>query len=322
MSATMAGSPARGAAGVTAVTVPVPRVGGVAILTGWGDGLAGLPTAPPAVVPLLVPVPTPVVSGDRFRRATRECLLAATVVREVVVQAGLDVGALAGERTGLLYVSASGYAAANRAFLEDQGSTTLHFPYTAPTAVPGEVTIEFAIRGPYVVLTGGATATLQAFWYAARWLAHGVADRILVLAVETMHEVRDLFSRSRRLYQAPLVEGAACALLEPGDAGTLAWASAASGRPATAVAAVLAAVLPDGVPAAAATGAVGPLGRAESGWLQDRAFAGPEVGYRVGEMLACGPLIGLARARAAGVRGPCLVTGGWRGEYGALVWPL
>src|SRR5205809_7628220 len=133
------------------IRLPGPRVLGVGLLSGWGDGPAAGPEARPA--PALLAAPTPALEGERFRRATRECLLAVAAVRAAVADAGLDRAALGGARTGMLYASATAYAAANRAFLEDEGSTTLHFPYTAPSAVPGEVTIEFGIRGPYGNLT-------------------------------------------------------------------------------------------------------------------------------------------------------------------------
>ena len=311
-----------------AAHVSVPRIGGFGLLTGWGDGLRALETATPEPGAGLVAVPTPILVGERFRRATRECLLAVSAVRAALADAGLEEGVLAGERTGILYVSATGYAAANRAFLEDEGAATLHFPYTAPSAVPGEVTIEFGIRGPYVNLMGGGTAALQGLWYAATWLAEGVADRVLLLAVEAVHEVRDLFLRARRLYRGPLVEGAACLYLERGPAGegdALAWASATAGGPrlVAAVERVLEAVLGDAVPQHVSSGVTcGGPGRVERQVLGRRGVVARTAGgTRLGEALACGPLIVLADAHARGVEGPWLVTAAWRNDYGALLWP-
>jgi Beta-ketoacyl synthase, N-terminal domain len=307
-----------------AARLAAPRLCGIGLLTGWGDGVEALTGAP--AVTGLVPVATPAATGERFRRATRECLLGVSVASAALRDAGLDGTALAGDRAGIVYVTAAGYGSANRAFLEEEGSGTLHFPYTAPSAVPGEVTIEFGMRGPCVNLMGGATAALLGFWYAARWLADGCADRVLVLAVETMHEVRGLFARGRRLYDGPLVEGAACVLLEPGAGDCLAWASVTGSRPSVAprVADVLEAVVGGEAPSFVASGAGrGGSGRAEARWLGER-----DIARRVplsalpGETLACAPLIGLGRARAAGVRGPCLLTAAWRSEYGAMLWPL
>jgi beta-ketoacyl synthase-like protein len=279
----------------TVARVSAPRIRGAGLLTGWGEGVAAIP-AEPATPAALHTVPTPGLSGERFRRATRECLLAVGAVRAALREAGLPEAALAGDRTGVLYVTATGYAAANRAFLEDESSATLHFPYTAPSAVPGEVTIEFGIRGPYVNLTGGGPATLHGLWYAARWLSAGLADRVLVLAVETVHEVWDLFARARRLHRRPVVEGAACLLLETGGPAELAWGSETHwGR-----------------------------GRAAAAAAVREAVLGAEarrcpVAHVPGEALACGPLIGLARAR--GADGPVLLTAAWRNEYGAILWP-
>ena len=139
------------------------------------------------------------------------------------------------------------------------------------------MTIEFGFRGPYVSLMGGGTTTLQAIWCAARWLADGSADRVLVLAVETMHEVRDLFARVRRLYRAPLVEGAACLALDPGDGGTVSWASAVARRPGTeaAVCATIGAVLGDREPRLVASSAGGALARIEARCLAGRGL-GPD----------------------------------------------
>ncbi len=298
-----------------------PRIRGAGILTGWGEGAAALRAASAERGTGLVTAPTPVLGGDRFRRATRECLLAVAAAKAALVDAGLPETDLVGPRTGIMYVSATGYAAANRAFLEDETSTTLHFPYTSPSAVPGEVTIELGVRGPYVNLMGGAPATFQALWWAACWLAEGRADRVLLLAVEAFHEVRDLFGRARRLYRGPLVEGAACLLLEAGQGGGLRWASGLAGpagSPRT-VTAVLGEVLEDARPGFVWSGATG-AGRERA---ETRVLAGrgaPAGAPRLGEALAMGPLLALARARGESAPAPWLLTATWRSEYAALLW--
>jgi beta-ketoacyl synthase-like protein len=307
------------------VCVPAPRIRGVGLLTGWGEGVQAFQGVRPDAGLGLVAVATPSLAGERFRRATRECRLAVAAVRAAIADAGLAEHALAGDRTGILYITATGYAAANRAFIEDEGSTTLHFPYTAPSAVPAEVTIELGIRGPYVTLMGGGTAALQGLWYAAHWLANAVADRVLLLAVEAVQEVLDLFVRARRLYAPPLVEGAACLLLEPGNHEPLRWASATTSRTqaASGVAAVLDAILAGRVPALVASGVTAPRrARAERLALAQRGVEVPEGSLApFGEALACGPLIGLARARTRRLEGPCLMTAAWRDDYGAILWP-
>jgi hypothetical protein len=299
----------------------VPKICGVGVLTGWGEGVAALHAARVEPGTGLVTVPTPVLDGDRFRRATRECLLAVAAAKAAIADADLPETELVGPRTGILYVSATGYAAANRAFLEDETSTTLHFPYTSPSAVPGEVTIELGVRGPYVNLMGGAPATFQAVWWAASWLTESRADRVLVLAVEAIHEVRDLFGRARRLYRGPLLEGAACLLLEAGEAGALRWGSALAGPSGWSgtVKAVLEGVLEDSQPGFVWSGTTG-AGREGTEARVLAARGAPARAPRLGEGLAMGPLLGLARARGEQVPAPWLLTATWRSEYAALLW--
>jgi hypothetical protein len=100
-------------------------------------------------------------------------------------------------------------------------------------------------------------------------LTAGRAETALVLAVETFEECAALWARGRWTTPRPLVEAAACAVLQgggeleygPGDASTLETL----------------------------------------------------VARRAGETLACGPLVGLALARAAGAP-RARVTGHWRGR--------
>jgi hypothetical protein len=248
-------------------------------------------------------------------------LFAAAAAKGAVADAGLGEADLAGPRTGILYASATGYAAANRAFLEDETSTTLHFPYTSPSAVPGEVTIELGIRGTFVNLMGGAPATLQALWWAARWLAEGRAERVLVIAVEALHEVGDLFRRARRLYAGPLIEGAVSVLLDAGEGGVLRWASALAGptEAGHTVGAVLRQVLDGDAPRLVWSGASGASReRAEARMLKER--GDPPAIPRLGEALTMGPLLALAQARRAGAPTPWLLTATWRSEYAALLW--
>src|SRR5262249_44266309 len=153
-----------------------------------------------------------------------------------------------------------------------------------------------------------------------RWLVTGQTQRVLVLAVETVHEVWDLFGRARRLHRRPLVEGAACLLLEPGPGPALAWASATA--PLTArphadgvVRAVLGAVLGPGAAGTvvSASGTHG-FGRAEVALLAERPASAPPMPVS-GEAMACGPLLGLADARSRRAPGPWLITAAWRNDY-------
>ena len=294
------------------------RVAGVGLLTGWGEGPGALPAdaARAAGGRDVVALAPPAVGGERFRRATRECLLGIAAVEALLREAGLGREDIRGPATALVYATAAAYAASNVAFAEASVAVraagrspaeasgemgrmavraagrspaeasgeigrmagTLHFPYTAPSAVPGEVAIEFGLTGPYVILLGGATAAIDALWQATRLLEGGGSERALVLAVETFAGCAPLWARGRRLVRGPLVEAAACALLVPGGRGA-AYASAPVAAP-----------------------------------LETLARR------RAGETLACAPLVALALAGEARERGPLALSGEWRGRRAGLVW--
>jgi len=226
-----------------------PAIRGLGILTGEetksataesvDGGSAGAISGPPHMDSLkkqtvaskrleILALPRPDRPGDRFRRATRECLLALAAVDAMLEDGKASREAIAGERTALLYVTAAAYGASNRAFIERRGGV-MHFAYTAPAVVPAEVAIEFGVAGPYGILIGGAPATLRAIEQAARLLEAGTCDQALVLAVEIFEECADLYARHRRSYRWPLVETAACLWLERG-AGALSFESARDGR--------------------------------------------------------------------------------------------
>jgi hypothetical protein len=257
-------------------------VAAVGVLTGWGVGLAALPADARVAAGErpVVELAAPRLDGERFRRATRECLLGVAAVGELLGRAGLARHAIRGADTGIVYVTAGAYGASNRAFIEattpsGEGRGALHFPYTAPSAVSAEVAIEFGLTGPYLILIGGATATLDALWQAERLLAEVACRRVLVLAVETFAECAELYGRGRWLVERPLVEAAVAALLLPGEPART-------------------------VHPAAQPSALERLAR-----------------QRAGETLACGPLIQLALAQEMGEDAGDL-TGIWRGRRVAL----
>jgi 3-oxoacyl-(acyl-carrier-protein) synthase len=288
----------------------VTRILGVGLLTGWGAGVAALPedARHAAGQRRIVPLARPALTGDRFRRATRESLLAVAAVDAALRDSALDRAAVAGQQTALVYVTAAAYGASNKGFIVatagsavraeggltempsgsvvatsrsavraeggltemPSGSARPYFPYTAPSAVPAEVAIEYGLTGGYVILVGGAAATVDALWQASMLLAAGRTKLALVLAVETFEECADLWARGRWTTPRPLVEAAACAVLAgPGD--DLAY------------------------------------GPGEASALETLATR------RAGETLSCAPLVGLALARAAGLP-RARVTGHWRGR--------
>ena len=256
---------------------PGVDVQAVGVVTGWGAGLAALPAdaARAAAGRTTLAIERPPFIGERFRRATRECLLGIAAVQALLEDTGQLSGDLVGESTALLYVTAAAYGASNRAFVEAATAGTLHFPYTAPSAVPAEVAIEFGLTGAYVIFIGGAATTIEALAHAAGLVERGECERALVLAVETFEECEDLYARGRWLLSRPLVEAAACALVVPGR-GRLTVTEARSASALT-----------------------------------------RQTRRRVGETLACEPLIALALGLESG--DDLAVTGEWRGRRLGLV---
>ncbi len=188
------------------------------LISGWGRGVTALPADARAAAGsrrVIAAVPTP-RTGDRLRRATRECVLAVDAVDALLEEGALSRDEIAGDGTALVYVTAAAYVASNRAFVEGGGGA-LHFPYTAPSAVPAEVAIEFGLHGPYAVLIGGARATIDALTHAATLLARGACRQALVLSVETFAECEDLGARGGWLGERPLVEAAVAVLLQPSE---------------------------------------------------------------------------------------------------------
>jgi len=121
-----------------------PTIRGLAVLSGeatatsaeWGS--AGAISGPPQLD--ILRLARPDRPGDRFRRATRECLLALAAVDAMLEDGKASREAIAGERTALLYVTAAAYGASNRQFIERRKPLSPHrLPISAQeAAVDGE----------------------------------------------------------------------------------------------------------------------------------------------------------------------------------------
>jgi hypothetical protein len=233
--------------------------------------------------------------GDRLRRATRECLLAVDAVEVLLAEAAISREAIAGDRTALIYSTTAAYGASNRAFVEG-GGRALHFPYTAPSAVPAEVAIEFGLHGAYTVLIGGGTATVAALEHASTLLARRACDRAIVLAVETFAECEDLFARGRWLVDGPLVEAAAAALLEKAASNAEGGLGGASRVPPTSI-----------------KSGLGGASRVPPTSIKSGLGGASRVPPLANNTLACAPLIELAAALATR-RHDLTLSAQWRGQ--------
>jgi hypothetical protein len=267
-------------------------------------------------------IPTPAGTDERLRRATRECALAVVAVEQALRASTLPRSEVAGTRTALVYASASAYAAANWAFLHAENATPVYFPYTAPSAVPGEVTIQFNIIGPYLSFLSGANAGLEALWQAATLLATNQCDRALLLGIETFVECAELFTAGRWLLGRPLVETALCLVLE--RRATLAEVAYYTGRSrdilaiidtllanhATTTIALCLPTVRDGHRLAQ---------RLQTFWPHIPSLV---VSDRAGTCLASTPLIGLLLALAAAQQEQVLLISRWGNAWSILRWPL
>ena len=306
------------------IASPWVAVRGWGLLTGWGCGLSSLPTNVHSAAPgqRILPVATPRLDSERLRRATRECLLGVAAVEAALDHGHMSHAEVAGSRTGLIFASASAYAAANWTFVTGGTENALHFPYTAPSAVPGEVTIQFGITGPYLTLLSGANAGIEALWQAVTLLTTAQCDRAIVLGVETFQECAELYAAGRWLLGTPLTEVAACLILERHASLAGVRYSAARGEsglgslvqqePEQAVAGVYLCTptTHDGQRAASYLHAHWP----------GVAFA--LVHERCGICLACSPLIALMLAITAGLPGDVLLLSHWWDAWSMLRWPI
>lgn len=297
---------------------------GYGLLTGWGPGVGNVPAVAreAAAGRRLVPLATPTGNSERLRRATRQCLLANAVVAQALDVMQMPPSMLAGPRTAVVFASASSYAAANWTFLTGDTENALHFPYTAPSAVPGEVTIQYGITGPYLILLSGANAGLEALWQAALLLDTRQCDRALVLGVETFAECADLYAAGRWLLGTPLVETAACLLLERHEALTKVCYRAETGEAGV----MLAETLLQGQTVSAVYLCLPTLReeRRVAAHLQAR---WPHLAYiglrtRLGVCLACTPLIALMLASTEGKAGDALLLSRWWDTWTVLRWPM
>jgi hypothetical protein len=247
-------------------------------------------------------------------------VLAVSVVEQALASSALPGSEVAGSRTALVYASAAAYAAANWAFLIDDKDSSLFFPYTAPSAVPGEVTIQFGITGPYLSLLSGANAGIEALWQAALLLTSGQCDRALVLGVETFSSCEDLYASGRWLLRWPLVEAAVCLVLERHPCRMEVGYSAGADNGLAILEAVLRSQAPAAIQLCLPTAIedekmVPPL---QARWPGASVSL---VGERLGNCLACTTLIGLLLALAEGRPGHVSLLSRWWDAWSVLSWP-
>src|SRR5205823_14796354 len=159
----------------------------------------------------------PALQWRRLGRRMRGSLRGVASADALLGEHRISREAITGSATARIYVTGGACGASNHAWVlaatarpaepddrpgeRRRGSVsgTLHFPYTAPSVMSGEVAIEFGLTGPYGILIGGAAATGDGLWQATRLLESGRCERALVLAVETFEDCAELYARGRWL---------------------------------------------------------------------------------------------------------------------------
>jgi len=185
----------------------------------------------------------PPLSGERFRRATRECLLGVAAVEALLREANIErrgdprLRDGAGLRDGgrIRRGESRVYCRGRReegcwsggreheysVGWPEKGTRRrrcfkhLAFPVYGTVGGAAEVAIEFGLNRPVCDPARGAAATIDGLWQATLQVGRGRCRRALVLASRPSRSARAL-ARGRWLLRPPLVESAACALLIPG----------------------------------------------------------------------------------------------------------
>lgn len=303
---------------------PWAAVRGWSLLTPWGGGLSSLPPNVHSVARAqrILPIATPPLASERLRRATRECLLGVAAVEAALDHGQMSHHEVAGPRTALVFASASAYAAANWTFLTGGTETALHFPYTAPSAVPGEVTIQFGITGPYLTLLSGANAGIEALWQAVTLLTTAQCDRAIVLGVETFQACAELYAAGRWLLGTPLTEVAACLILE--RRASLAGVRYGAARGEHGLQRL---AQQEPVQTLAQVYVCAPTPHDGQRAAQELHGHWPGVALALvheqcGICLACSPLIALMLAITAGLPGDVLLLSQWWDAWSMLRWPM
>src|SRR5437899_12716201 len=103
----------------------------VSVLTGWGQGVRALPldAARSAAGRAVIPLGRPALEGERFRRATRECLLGVAAVDALLRASETSREGVKGSSTALIYVTGCAHGATNHAWVV--------VPPARPRAGPG-----------------------------------------------------------------------------------------------------------------------------------------------------------------------------------------
>ncbi len=133
-------------------------------------------------------------------RSDRFCQLGLQAVEAALYDAKFECDERNRERTAIVVGTAFGCHATNaehfRQLLDGETVRPRRFTYTLPSAVAGEIAIQFAIRGPVLTLAGSLCTGLDALDEAQRLIGRGGADHALVVAIDEKTSLRDSEERA------------------------------------------------------------------------------------------------------------------------------
>jgi len=187
--------------------------------------------------------PTDVVPGLKTRRLDRLSVWALVASSIAIKDAGLDLGQLDPSRTGVVCATGLGCIELTEAFLQSAVDNTwsqtdpIIFPETLGNAPASHVARCLELSGPNVTVSSSGQAGECALLHAASLLRHGQADRVIVMAGDTLTrtayewcEVAGLLS-SACLSTTPVEEGGGFVPSEGVTAMVLECESARAMRP-------------------------------------------------------------------------------------------
>lgn len=137
--------------------------------------------------------PTLSMDPKEARRADKFTQYGMAAAKEAMEDSGIDVNETDSSRFGVAVGSGIGGLTAitqNQAYLE-QGGPRKVSPFFIPTgiinALPGQIAIQYGLRGPNISIVTACTTGTHNIGYAARMIAYGDADVMLAGGAETCY---------------------------------------------------------------------------------------------------------------------------------------
>lgn len=133
--------------------------------------------------------PTGIIPPMQLRRLDRPSRFAWVAAHQAFLDAGLDPRTM-GERIAVCVGTLTGGSEASEAFMRPylqrgvEGASPMLFPNSVANAASGHLALAFGLKGPSGTFVDRENATFTALEQGARWLRSGLADAVLVIAMD------------------------------------------------------------------------------------------------------------------------------------------